>query len=93
MSKCFEQLNLERNDGDEHPSTISLGQSKYEAYREVQDLPEPAKVFYKAVGEYSDCRLVCIADYRIADAAGLGLAQLVRAVYMLEQRILRWQGR
>ncbi|KAG6007726.1 hypothetical protein E4U43_000267 [Claviceps pusilla] len=48
---------------------------RYEAFRAVQDLSETAGMFYKAVG----------------DAAGVPVDMLVRAVYKLEQHIMRWQ--
>ncbi|KAG6005857.1 hypothetical protein E4U21_007565 [Claviceps maximensis] len=48
---------------------------RYEAFRAVQDLSETASMFYKAAG----------------DAAGLPVDMLVRAIYKLEQRMIRWQ--
>ncbi|KAF7560758.1 hypothetical protein G7046_g3386 [Stylonectria norvegica] len=47
----------------------------YEAFRVVEDLSEVARLFYEAAGT----------------VAGLSLQETVRAVYMLEQRILAWQ--
>lgn len=47
----------------------------YDAFRAVEDLTEAAQYFYTAAGR----------------VAGLSLQEMVRAVYMLEQRILAWQ--
>ncbi|KAG5931485.1 hypothetical protein E4U53_001747 [Claviceps sorghi] len=48
---------------------------RYEAFRAVQDFSDIASMFYKAAG----------------DAAGVPVDMLVRAVYKLEQNIVRWQ--
>lgn len=65
-------------DGEESGSEgqmLSKPKPAYEAYRSVEDLTEHAKALYVRAGE----------------VAGLSLQEVVRAVYMFEQRILTWQ--
>lgn len=50
-------------------------QANYEAFRSVKDLSDTANTFYQVV----------------ANIAGLKLETLTRAVYMLEQKIIKWE--
>lgn len=51
--------------------------SEYRCYRAVEELEGTVKRFYEVV----------------AETAGLSLRDLVKAVYRLEQRLLKWQKR
>ncbi|KAH7137126.1 ubiquitin family-domain-containing protein [Dactylonectria estremocensis] len=66
-----------REEGDLSPEDegASKRESTYDAFRAVEDLTETARGFYATAGRM----------------AGLSLHEMVRAVYMLEQRILAWQ--
>lgn len=64
----------------------------YAGYQTMEDLSPTARKLYEAAGSYYISTLILeSSDTSLAYMAGLQLSTLVRAVYMLEQRIIIWQ--
>jgi hypothetical protein len=62
----------------------------------VRDLSDVARSFYTVVGEDTPFFLTGafqLANTTTANLTGINIETLTRAVYMLEQRIIKWQRR
>lgn len=86
----------DEDEGEEEAteSNVEEIQGVYEAFRSVQDLSDTARAFYTVTGEICPFSPVHNCDYTdplTAELAGLRLETITRAVYMLEQKIIKWQ--
>lgn len=84
----------EENDANESESEEK--EAGYEAFRDSKDLSDIARKFYTVTGNGSPIFYSPRGNFTnvcVANLAGLRLETLTRAVYMLEQKIIKWQRR